>query len=168
MWQLAEYSAAHGFSMFFLGGRPGRSQTAADRLCERYPRLDLRGCHDGYFDKQGPENDSVIAKINAVRPQILVVGFGMPLQERWLLDNREPIQANVLLTGGGVFDFVSGESRRGPRLLLDHGGEWLVRLVHEPRKLWRRYLIGNPLFVWRAWDWVRSHGRGFASEEKRD
>ncbi|MCA1688781.1 MAG: WecB/TagA/CpsF family glycosyltransferase, partial [Actinobacteria bacterium] len=79
-----------------------------------------------------------------------LVGFGMPLQEYWLMENRNRLDANVALTGGAVFDYVSGELRRGPRVLTENGLEWLARLLIEPRRLWRRYLIGNPLFLARV------------------
>ena len=83
-------------------------------------------------------------------PDILIVGFGMPLQERWLMQNWENLDARVALTGGAVFDYVSGEVRRGPRVLTDNGFEWLARFLIEPGRLWRRYLVGNPLFLWRV------------------
>ena len=74
-------------------------------------------------------------EINAVKPNILIVGFGMPLQERWLLENWERVEANVALTGGGVFDILSGKLRRPPRWMTDHSLEWLGRLIIEPRQL---------------------------------
>ena len=74
----------------------------------------------------------------------------MPLQERWLLQNWDRIDARVTLTGGAVFDYVSGELRRGPRILTDNGFEWLARLLIEPGRLWQRYMVGNPLFLSRV------------------
>ena len=74
----------------------------------------------------------------------------MPLQELWLAENWEKIDANVALTGGAVFDYVSGELRRGPRFLTDHGLESVARLMVEPRRMWRRYVVGNPLFLLRV------------------
>lgn len=152
MWQLAEFAEPRGFTFFFLGARPGVAEKAARRLKERFPNLCIVGTHHGYFDKTpgSLENEAVIQRINAVRPNILIVGFGMPLQEHWLMENWDRIEANVALTGGAVFDYVSGELRRAPRWMTDHGLEWLGRLVIEPRRLWKRYLIGNPLFLWRV------------------
>ena len=125
---------------------------AAVRLTERFPNLRILGTHHGFFDKTpgSLENEDVIQRINAVKPDILVTGFGMPLQERWLMDNWDRIEANVALTGGAVFDYISEELRRAPRWMTDHSLEWLGRLIIEPRRLWRRYLIGNPLFLWRV------------------
>lgn len=152
MWQLAEFAESRDFTFFFLGARPGIADKAAKRLKEHFPNLRIVGIHHGYFDKTpgSPENEAVIQKINAVKPNILIVGFGMPLQERWLMENWERIEANVALTGGAVFDYISGELRRAPRWMTDHGLEWLGRLIIEPRRLWKRYLIGNPLFIWRV------------------
>ena len=152
MWQLAQFAESRGFTFFFLGARPGVADKAAARLKERFPDLRIVGTHHGYFDKTpgSLENEAVIQKINAARPNILIIGFGMPLQERWLMENWDRIEANVALTGGAVFDYVSGELRRPPRWMTDHGLEWLGRLIIEPRRLWKRYLIGNPLFLWRV------------------
>lgn len=151
-WQLAGFAAARGFSLYFLGGRPGVAEQARRQLEKRYPRLRVVGTHHGYFDHaaNSAENQQVLTEINGKRPGILVVAFGMPLQERWLRENWGSIEAKVALTGGAVFDYISGRLRRPPRLLVDHGLEWLGRLVIEPRRLWRRYLLGNPKFVWRV------------------
>jgi N-acetylglucosaminyldiphosphoundecaprenol N-acetyl-beta-D-mannosaminyltransferase len=151
-WTLAEYCVQQGFTLFLLGARPGVADEAADRLREKLPDLHIVGTQHGYFDKtqDSEENRSVIQRINAVRPNILVVGFGMPLQERWLMENWDQIEANVALTGGAVFDYVSGNQRRAPRWMTDNGLEWLGRLIIEPRRLWRRYVIGNPVFFYRV------------------
>lgn len=152
MWQLADFATSEGFSLYFLGARPGVAEKAARRLRERYPNLQIAGVHHGYFDRtpESPENEAVIREVNAAAPDILVLGFGMPLQERWLMQNWDQIDARVALTGGAVFDYVSGELRRGPRLLTDNGFEWLARLFVEPGRLWRRYVLGNPLFLARV------------------
>ena len=152
VWDLAAVAAERGFTFFLLGARPGVAEKAADRLRERYPDLRVVGVHHGYFDKTAgsAENEAVIAQINAVKPNILFVGFGMPLQERWLKENWDRLDVNVAFTCGAMFDYVSGELRRAPKWMNDHGLEWLGRLIIEPRRLWRRYLVGNPLFMWRV------------------
>ena len=147
-WQLAGFAEARNFSLYFLGARPGVAQAAARRLRQRYPGLQIVGVHHGYFDRS--ENEAVVQKINAAAPDILLVGLGMPLQEYWLMENRHRLDAGVVLTGGAVFDYVSGRLRRGPRLLVSSGFEWLARLLIDPRRLWRRYLVGNPLFLLRV------------------
>ena len=151
-WRLAAFAEAEGFSLYLLGARPGMAQEAARRLQARYPDLEIVGVRHGFFDHVAgsPENEAVVREINDARPDILLVGMGMPLQEYWLMENRDRLQASVVLTGGGVFDYVSGGLRRGPRVLTHSGFEWLARLLVEPRRLWRRYLIGNPLFLLRV------------------
>jgi N-acetylglucosaminyldiphosphoundecaprenol N-acetyl-beta-D-mannosaminyltransferase len=149
IWQLAGFAAARGFSLYLLGARPGVAREAARRLKERYPNLEIAGVHHGYFD-HGAGSAAVVEEINAAAPDILLVGLGMPLQERWLMENWQRLDVRVALTGGAVFDYASGRLRRGPRFLRDNGFEWLARLLAEPRRLWRRYLVGNPLFLLRV------------------
>jgi N-acetylglucosaminyldiphosphoundecaprenol N-acetyl-beta-D-mannosaminyltransferase len=76
--------------------------------------------------------------------------MGMPIQELWLEENWDRVNANIALTGGAVFDYISGDLKRAPHWMTDHGLEWLGRLIIEPRRLWKRYMIGNPLFLWRV------------------
>lgn len=152
IWRLAALAETEEFSLYLLGARPGVVEKAARRLKARHPRLKIAGTQHGYFDHSAnsTENEAVIAGINAAAPDILVVGFGMPLQEYWLMENWGRMNAKVALTGGAVFDYAARELRRGPRLMTVHGFEWLARLLIEPRRLWRRYLIGNPLFLIRV------------------
>ncbi|MBA4115611.1 MAG: WecB/TagA/CpsF family glycosyltransferase [Rubrobacter sp.] len=151
-WQLAAFAEEEGLSVFFLGARPGIVEKAAGRLLAKHPGLKVAGARHGYFDQASgsSENEAVLREVNAARPDILLVGFGMPLQERWLARNWDRMDARVALTGGAVFDYVSGELERGPHILTDNGFEWLARLFIEPRRLWRRYVIGNPLFLARV------------------
>ncbi len=148
----AGYCRARSISFFFLGGHPGVAAAAAARLTAQFPGLIVAGSHHGYFDKEprGPENADAIAAINRCPPDILLVGFGMPLQEEWLLQNWDHIDARVALPCGGFFDFLSGRMRRSPSWLRRCNCEWLGRLFIEPRRLWKRYLIGNPLFLLRV------------------
>jgi N-acetylglucosaminyldiphosphoundecaprenol N-acetyl-beta-D-mannosaminyltransferase len=147
---LSDFAASEGFSMYFLGGKPGVAERAAKELRGSRPDLEIRGARHGYFERSGPENEAVVREINDASPDILVVGMGMPIQERWLMENRVELDARVVLTGGAAFDYVSGGLRRGPRVLTDNGLEWLARLIVEPRRLWRRYILGNPAFVFRV------------------
>jgi N-acetylglucosaminyldiphosphoundecaprenol N-acetyl-beta-D-mannosaminyltransferase len=151
-WQLANFAERENLSLFLLGARPGVAERAAARLLVQHPDLKIVGIHHGYFNRAigAPENEAVLTKINAARPDMLLLGFGMPVQERWLMKNWNRIDARIALTGGAAFDYISGELRRGPRLLTDNGFEWLARLLIEPRRLWRRYVIGNPLFLLRV------------------
>jgi N-acetylglucosaminyldiphosphoundecaprenol N-acetyl-beta-D-mannosaminyltransferase len=152
IWDLSELCAREGMSLFFLGARPGVAARAADVLRQRFPDLEIVGTHHGFFDHRpgSAENEAVLAAINRLKPDILLVGFGMPRQEYWLRSNWSLVKSNVALTGGAVFDYVSGELNRAPRWMTANGLEWLGRLLIEPGRLWRRYLLGNPRFLWRV------------------
>jgi N-acetylglucosaminyldiphosphoundecaprenol N-acetyl-beta-D-mannosaminyltransferase len=152
IWDLAAFAAPRGYRLFFLGGRSGVAQAAAARLLARYPSLPIVGVHHGFFNKTAghPENEAVLNHIAAARPDMLLVGMGMPLQERWLQANQDRLEATVIMTAGALFDYLSGRLQRPPLLFREHGLEWLGRLLIEPRRLWRRYLLGNPLFLWRV------------------
>jgi len=160
MWELASIADKSGYTMFFLGGKPTVAEKAALRLQEKFPSLTILGTHHGYFnrDAQCEENNNLIALINSLSPNILVIGMGMPIQERWLMENWDRLNANITFTGGAVFDYVSGELSRAPRWMTDHGLEWLGRLLIEPRRLWARYVLGNPLFIFRL---IAHHFLGF-------
>lgn len=152
MWSLAEFCSERDYTMYLLGSREGVAEEAAAALQESAPSLRVLGTHHGYFDKSptSPQNQEVVEEINRLRPDILIVGFGNPLQERWFSQNWDELGVHVGLTAGAVFDYVSGRLPRAPRWLSEHGLEWLGRLIIEPRRLWRRYLIGIPKFCWRV------------------
>jgi N-acetylglucosaminyldiphosphoundecaprenol N-acetyl-beta-D-mannosaminyltransferase len=135
-------------SIFLLAGKPGVVDKAITKLSAITPNLRIQG-HHGYFEKSGEENDSVIERINQFKPGVLYVGFGMPIQERWILDNINRIDSRVFLPLGACLDFYTGSVYRGPRWMTDRGLEWLARLFTEPQRLWERYVVGNPLFFYR-------------------
>jgi N-acetylglucosaminyldiphosphoundecaprenol N-acetyl-beta-D-mannosaminyltransferase len=149
---LAMMCISESFSMFFLGAKPGIASRAANVLLARNPGLAISGTHHGYFTKtvDSTENRDVLDKINNSRADILLVGFGMPMQEYWILENKSSIVAKVILPVGALFDYLAGETRRGPKILTNRGLEWLTRLIIEPGRLWSRYIIGNPLFIYRV------------------
>lgn len=142
---LARLAVRDGRSIFLLGGAPGVGERAATVLRVRHPGLTIVGALSGY--EAGAD---AVAAIAAARPDILLVGMGTPTQERWIERHAPDLEVPVIWAVGALFDFVSGRLRRGPRLLTEHGCEWLCRLAVEPRKLWRRYLVGNPLFFLRV------------------
>jgi N-acetylglucosaminyldiphosphoundecaprenol N-acetyl-beta-D-mannosaminyltransferase len=148
---ICELAIKNDWRIFFLGAKPGVAKRAADRLVDRHPGLQV-GTHHGFFDKavDSRENQTVIKEINSLHPQILVIGLGMPLQEKWILDNINDLDIRVAFPAGALFDYLADELPRAPRWMTDNGLEWLGRLAIEPRRLWRRYLIGNPLFFWRV------------------
>ena len=151
-WDLAAMCEREGLSLYLLGSRPGVAAAAAARLRDRHPGLRIAGTHHGYFDHTagGEASLDVIAGINAVRPDLVLVGFGMPLQESWIAAHRRLLDAGVVLSAGAAFDYVSGQLRRPPRWMTGYGMEWLGRFLIEPRRLARRYLAGNPAFMLRV------------------
>lgn len=147
IWPAANYLAEQGHSLYLLGNPPGVAAGAAANLNKYSPRLRILGSHHGYFAKEGPENDTVIDTINRLAPDVLMVGFGMPLEQRWILDNYSKINAGVVWEVGAAYEFWAGVTPACPKWLGDLGLNWLYRLLLEPRRLARRYLWGNAFFL---------------------
>lgn len=142
-----ERAASAGVSVFLLGSAEGVAASAARVLQRRHPHLRLVGAHHGFLDDQS--SAAVIANVNVASPDVLLVGMGTPLQELWLERYRSQIEAPVVWTVGALFDFVAGVQRRAPKWLSAMHMEWLWRVATDPRRLGRRYLLGNPLFCTR-------------------
>ena len=153
---LAALCELAGQSVYLLGAEPGVTAEAARRLGRWYPRLQIAGTHHGYFDIGSAHDDRVVEDINACRPDIVLVGMGTPKQELWVQRNAERLDADVLWTVGALFDYVSGRVPRAPGWLADNGLEWIFRLAIEPQRMWRRYLLGNPVFISRVMTQARA------------
>jgi N-acetylglucosaminyldiphosphoundecaprenol N-acetyl-beta-D-mannosaminyltransferase len=135
---------------FFYGGPDGVAQKLAERLSDRFPGLLVAGCYTPPFrDLTIQEDREVIARINDAVPHIVWVGMSTPKQERWMHQHCGRITAPVLVGVGAAFDFHAGLKRQAPQWMQRSGLEWSFRLMTEPRRLWRRYLTNNPLFIWR-------------------
>ena len=147
---LAALCELGGQSVYLLGAEPGVTAEAARRLGRWYPRLQIAGTHHGYFDIGSAHDDRVVEDINARRPDIVLVGMGTPKQELWVAQNAARLETDVVWTVGALFDYVSGRVPRAPRWLADNGLEWIFRLAIEPQRMWRRYLLGNPVFISRV------------------
>ncbi len=143
---LAAICASGSHRIFLLGGHPGVAEEAARRLEANHAGLQI-ATHDGYFLSTPDGEQAVLEAIRAFQPTLLLVGMGMPMQEYWIAAQRAQIAAPVVMTVGALFDYLAGTVTRGPRWLTDNGLEWLCRLWYEPRRLWQRYLIGNPRFA---------------------
>src|SRR4051812_20236767 len=150
IWDLAALCEPLGLSIYLLGSEPGHAAEAASRIQRRHPRLQIAGTHHGFFELGSPHGERVLEDINARRPDILLVGMGTPKQEMWVEQNAGAVDAGVLWTVGALFDYVSGHTPRAPGWLADNGLEWIFRLAIEPSRMWRRYLLGNPVFVSRV------------------
>lgn len=148
LWQLAKLCEEKNLSLYLLGGDSAVLQAAISNLRRHAPGLLING-HHGYFTKSKghTENEAVIAAINRFRPHILLICFGMPLQEDWLRQNGERIASYVFLTGGGALDYISGRVKTTPKIFSKLYLEWFYRLCQDPRRLWKRYLLGNVIFA---------------------
>ena len=151
--QLCAALAKHGRSLYLLGGRPGIAEAAGDWARTRYPGLRIAGTRHGYFGAD--ETDVLVADIRGKRPDVLLVAMGVPVQEAWIDRYAASTGATVTLGVGGLFDYYSGRIPRAPLWMRRLGIEWIFRLLQEPGRLWRRYLVGNTVFLARIGrDWL--------------
>jgi N-acetylglucosaminyldiphosphoundecaprenol N-acetyl-beta-D-mannosaminyltransferase len=149
---LCEHSRATGFSHFFCGGKPGVAEDLADALQKRFPGLRVAGTFCPPFGPLNSEDRAALFdKVRETRPDFFWVGISTPKQERFMAEYLSVLpEAKIFIGVGAAFDFLTGRVRQAPRWMMRIGLEWLFRLFQEPKRLWRRYLIYNPLFVVRA------------------
>ena len=154
--ELASRSAEAGHRHFFYGGPPGVADELARRLREKHAGLRVAGTHSPPMLPLGAvERDEVIRHINASGADIVWVGLGSPKQDFWVANHLDRLEAPVLIAVGAAFDFHSGRIKRAPVWMQRSGTEWLFRLTQDPKRLWRRYLIGNARFILRVVAWPR-------------
>jgi N-acetylglucosaminyldiphosphoundecaprenol N-acetyl-beta-D-mannosaminyltransferase len=150
MIMLCAYAEKNSLSVGFYGGK----QTVIDAILERakidYPNLRIAYAFSPPFRPlTDAEDDEIVAEIREKKPDLLFMGLGCPKQENWMAAHKNRLKA-VMLGVGASFDFYAGNVKESPEWLGKLGLEWLFRLTQEPRRLWRRYLILNPRFVWLA------------------
>ncbi|MDY6915122.1 MAG: WecB/TagA/CpsF family glycosyltransferase, partial [Candidatus Cloacimonadota bacterium] len=148
---LCEIAVKKGYKLYFLGGKPGIAEKAKEKLKEEYSGLKIVGIQDGYFKED--EIPQIIESINDTKTDILLVAMGVPKQEKWIANYFPDLQVNIAMGVGGLFDFYSGNIKRAPRWMREIGLEWFFRLLQEPKRMWKRYIIGNPLFLIRVIKW---------------
>jgi N-acetylglucosaminyldiphosphoundecaprenol N-acetyl-beta-D-mannosaminyltransferase len=145
---LCRRAAESNLSVFLLGGRPGSADLAASQLLSRYPNLRVQTyCPPFGFEHNLTELNQIAAIIQGSRPDLLFVAFGAPKQEYWIYDHGRHLGAAVCIGVGGSFEMVGGIIERAPQWIQNLNCEWLYRLCMEPRRMWRRYLIGNFQFL---------------------
>jgi N-acetylglucosaminyldiphosphoundecaprenol N-acetyl-beta-D-mannosaminyltransferase len=149
---LCEHSRSSGFSHFFFGGKPGVAEELACVLQTRFPGLRVAGTFSPPFGALNEEErDTLVKNVSETRPDFFWVGIGMPKQEKFMAEFISILpEAKIFIGVGAAFDFFTGRVRQAPRWMMRIGLEWLFRLFQEPTRLWRRYLIYNPLFIMRA------------------
>jgi N-acetylglucosaminyldiphosphoundecaprenol N-acetyl-beta-D-mannosaminyltransferase len=143
---LMERAAKKGFSVFLLGARPEVAAQAALKLREQYPELKISGVISPPVSPILQMDPSIVDKIKAAKPDILLVAFGNPKQEKWISMYRRQLQVPVMIGVGGTLDFIAGNLKRAPSWMQRTGLEWLFRLLQEPRRLWRRYVVDLVVF----------------------
>ncbi len=148
--RLCAISVEKGLKIFLLGGRPGAAEKAKETLQARYPSLKIVGTHcPPYGFESNPAELALInANIKAAAPHILFVGLGAPKQEYWIYANYQQLGVPISLGIGVSFELVADMVKRAPVWMQKMGLEWFFRLIVEPRRLWQRYIIGNPHFIW--------------------
>jgi N-acetylglucosaminyldiphosphoundecaprenol N-acetyl-beta-D-mannosaminyltransferase len=154
---------------FFYGGTPETLDRLVVNVRGTYPGVEISGTYAPPFRPLSEaETDDVVERINRSRASVVWVGLGTPKQDFWMEAVRSRLDANVLVGVGAVFDFLSGAKKRAPVWMQRSGLEWLHRLISEPRRLWRRYVLGNPEFVIRfGGQWVRERIIGVDERERR-
>lgn len=145
----AALAAERGYSIFLLGAEPGVADEAAAELVRRHPGLRIAGTYAPPFGPFTAEEDAKMLRlVQQARPDMLFVAFGAPRQDVWLRRYRPLLGVPVCAGVGGTFNFITGRIPRAPRWMQRTGLEWLYRLRQEPRRLWKRYLLGDlPLFL---------------------
>jgi N-acetylglucosaminyldiphosphoundecaprenol N-acetyl-beta-D-mannosaminyltransferase len=148
--ELCRRGCGMGLRVFLLGGRPGSADQLGKLLALRHPGLQIAGisCPPMGFEKSAGSLSAVLEEVQAARPHIVFVALGAPKQEMFIDQYLRNLKVPVAIGVGGTFEIIAGVTRRAPVVFRRLGMEWLYRLAQEPRRLWRRYLLGNPEFLW--------------------
>ena len=139
-----------GGTCFFLGSSPATLALIEKKAAERYPHIRVKSYSPPYKPAFSPEeSQAMVNAVNAADPDLLWVGMTAPKQEKWLHDHWQELRIHCHAGAiGAVFDFFAGTVERAPQKWIDLGLEWFYRLIKEPRRTWRRYLVNNPRFLW--------------------
>lgn len=148
MVNFSELSAKKGYRNFYYGGSSEAVQDLAEKLTERFPGLEVVGAYSPPFRALTPEEDQeIVNMINEANPDVIWIGLGAPKQDKWMAEHMGRVNAPVMIGVGAAFDFLSGRKKQAPAWIQKIGMEWFFRLVTEPRRLWKRYLVTNTLFI---------------------
>lgn len=147
----SEQMAEQGYTSFYYGGAEGVPELLAEKMTARFPKLKIAGTYSPPFRALTPEEDqAVIEQINAANPDVVWVALGCPKQTIWMAEHRSKLKAPVLIGVGAAFNLHTGRIPQAPRWMQRCALEWLFRLSVEPRRLWKRYLVYNTLFLFHA------------------
>jgi len=146
---LCRLSEDKGYKHFFYGGSAEASRLLVENLQKRFPKLRIVGQYaPSFLAPKQKEKPDVIAQINAAQADVLWIGLGSPKQDYWMAMHRAELNVPVIVGAGAAFDFLAGTKPQAPRWMQRSGLEWVFRLCCEPRRLWKRYLLGNTRFVY--------------------
>lgn len=135
------------YRFFLLGAKQPVVEKCVEELQRRHPNSQIVGWRNGYFSLQ--EEEEIVQQINSSEATVLFLGFSSPFKEEFVYRNREKLEQIRLIQGvGGSFDIVAGITKRAPLWMQKSGLEWFYRFLQEPRRMWRRYLVTNSLFIW--------------------
>lgn len=149
MIELFKVSEKKGYSHYFYGGTEETLRLLEQKLKEKYPKLNIVGMYSPPFRELTEEEDrKIVDEINNLNPDIIWVGLGAPKQEIWMYEHLNKISCSIMFGVGAAFNFHAGLIKRAPKWMQKTGLEWLYRLLKEPRRLWKRYLSTNLLFIW--------------------
>ena len=146
--RLCELLSETGAGLFLLGARPGVAEKVKDWVQQHHPGVTVSGYRDGYFTNQ--QEEDVVLQIARSGAALLLVAFGAPRQDLWIRQYLQRSGVKVAMGVGGLFDFYSGRIPRAPLWMREIGAEWLFRFAQEPRRMWKRYFVGNTVFLWRV------------------
>jgi len=158
---LCKMAAEKGYTMFFLGAAEGVAARAAENLQKRYPGLEIVGTYSPPYGFEKDENEMLEIKkmIRAAKPHMLIVGLGCPKQELFIYHNRKELNVPISLGLGASFDFEAGNLKRAPLWMSSHGLEWLFRIIQDPKRMAKRYLIDDLAIVRLAFKYRKLAGK---------
>lgn len=145
--KLLDIANENSYSIFLLGGKDGVSKIAAENIEKDYPNIKIAGYQHGYFKGSHlglidtEEEKEVLNRINKANPDIIFVGLGFPMQEKWIDANKDRLNSRVIIGNGGVIDVLAGNAKRAPKIYMDLGLEWLYRLMKNPSRIKRQMAI---------------------------
>jgi len=155
VYRLFERLANMGSTVYLLGAREGIVKKAATTIEDRYKGIKVVGVKNGYFNET--DEEEILSHINRLSPDLILVGMTSPKKERWMSKYRNRLRTSVVIGVGGLFDVLAGQVSSAPEWVKNHGLEWLFRLAHDPKRLWKRYTLGNAQFICLIFrEWVRT------------
>lgn len=148
------------YLLYFVGDTSQVVQQFVRAVKQRHPAIRIAGSHDGFFSIGDDADSRLIGEMNRLKPDLILTGMGMPLQEKWAWAAKQRIGKGVIIATGALFRWYTGVETRAPRWITQNGFEWLARLLRSPRRHFKRYVIGLPLFVVRI---LKQRVRGASS-----